>query len=148
MSKTATSRLQKELAKFRSTPSVLHLGPVSDNDLLRWEARISGPCNALHTLSIEVPDSYPLKPPAIKFTSQVVHPNIDFRTGEICLDLLKDAWTPTYQIATTVEAIVQLLHAPAADAPLNVDAARLLRDGDSVAFEALERLFTGTDATR
>ncbi len=44
-------------------------------------------------LEIVVPKNYPLRPPKIHFVTKVFHPNIHFKTGEICLDLLKNAWS-------------------------------------------------------
>lgn len=86
------------------------------------------------------------------------HPNVDFRTGEICLDLLKPpnpsgssagadaaggAWTPAYTLATTLSSVHNLLSAPEVDSPLNVDLAVLLRQGDRVGAEALVRYCCG-----
>lgn len=71
-----------------------------------------------------------------------MHPNIDLATGEICLDLLKDAWTPAYTVLETVRAVRDgLLPYPEVDSPLNVDAAALLRDGDLVGARRLVELW-------
>src|SRR5262249_50431857 len=43
-------------------------------------------------------------------------------TGEICLDILKDAWTPIWTLESACRAIIALLSHPAADSPLNCDA--------------------------
>lgn len=43
-------------------------------------------------LDIQVPDSYPFKPPVCKFVTRIWHPNISSQTGTICLDILKDNW--------------------------------------------------------
>jgi peroxin-4 len=49
--------------------------------------------------------------------------------GEICLDILKDAWTPIWTLESTCRAIIFLLANPAADSPLNCDAGNLVRCG-------------------
>jgi ubiquitin-protein ligase len=49
--------------------------------------------------------------------------------GEICLDILKDAWTPIWTLESTCRAIIFLLGSPAPDSPLNCDAGNLLRAG-------------------
>lgn len=59
-----------------------------------------------------------------------MHPNIALDTGEICLDLLKDAWTPAYSVLESLRAVRMLLSCPETDSPLNVDVAALLRSGD------------------
>lgn len=64
------------------------------------------------------------------FVTPIVHPNIALQNGEICLDLLKDAWTPAYSVLECVRAVRMLLGCPETDSPLNVDVAALLRSGD------------------
>jgi peroxin-4 len=43
-SKSTSQRLLKELKEYASNPNeaLLHLGPVSDEDLLQWEAVLRG----------------------------------------------------------------------------------------------------------
>lgn len=64
-----------------------------------------------------------------------------FKTGEICLDLLKTSWTPAYTISSTLSAVHQLLTSPEPDSPLNVDVAQLLRQGDLIGAEGLVRFY-------
>lgn len=71
----------------------------------------------------------------------IVHANVSLQTGEICLDLLKDAWTPAYSVFQCVRAVRLLLAAPAVDSPLNVDVAALLRDGDVLGARKLVELW-------
>ena len=66
----------------------------------------------------------------MRFVTPIVHPNISLQNGEICLDLLKDAWTPAYSVLECVRAVRMLLSCPETDSPLNVDVAALLRGGD------------------
>lgn len=65
-----------------------------------------------------------------------------FRTGEICLDTLKAAWSPAFTVSTTLTCIHQLLSSPAPDSPLNIDIAQLQRQGDVVGAESLIRFYT------
>lgn len=83
-------------------------------------------------VSITIPKAYPLQPPKMAFVTPIVHPNIALDTGEICLDLLKDAWTPAYSVLECVRAVRMLLSCPETDSPLNVDVAALLRGGDAL----------------
>jgi peroxin-4 len=73
----------------------------------------------------------------MRFVTPIVHANIALQTGEICLDLLKDAWTPTYSVLECVRAVRMLLGYPETDSPLNVDVAALLRGGDVLGTKAL-----------
>ncbi|KAF2213191.1 hypothetical protein CERZMDRAFT_40264 [Cercospora zeae-maydis SCOH1-5] len=146
----ATKRLIKELDAYNREPSaaLAHLAPVSDDDVFQLAAVLRGPEGTAYEggqwdLLITVPSSYPNSPPEIRFQTPICHPNVNFKTGEICLDLLKTSWTPAYGIVSTLEAIEQLLSAGAEpDSPLNIDIARLMREGDLVGVEALVRFYT------
>ncbi|KAJ5970514.1 Peroxin 4 [Penicillium vulpinum] len=142
----AMKRLGDELKENDNVENdtFLYLRPVDDDDLLRWEAVLKGPNGSpyeggLWHLNIKIPPTYPYAPPTIHFTTKIVHPNIDFDTGEICLSLLKDQWSPARTLQTTLAAIQWLLTDPNPDSPLNVDIAVLLRKGDTVGFESIVR---------
>jgi hypothetical protein len=50
--------------------------------------------------------------------TKIYHPNVD-KLGRICLDILKDKWTPALQIRTVLLSIQALLSAPNPDDPLD-----------------------------
>jgi peroxin-4 len=150
---SALKRLTHEIQDLQETPNdaVLHLGPVSDEDLFHWESVLKGPRDpsspyygGLWLLTISVPSNYPLAPPKVTFITPICHPNVHFTTGEICLTLLGgEHWLPSYTIGSTMSAIQQLLSDPGNDSPLNVDIANLYRDHDDVGAEGLIRFWTG-----
>lgn len=49
-------------------------------------------------------EQYPNKPPSVKFVSQMFHPNV-YNTGELCLDILQNRWSPTYDVAAILTSI-------------------------------------------
>lgn len=77
-----------------------------------------------------------------------MHANIALQNGEICLDLLKDAWTPAYSILESVRAVRMLLGCPETDSPLNVDVAALIRGGDSFGARRLVEFWVRDDEGR
>ncbi|KAF2190183.1 ubiquitin-conjugating enzyme [Zopfia rhizophila CBS 207.26] len=149
---TPQKRLLTELQTYQSEPNeaLLELGPVDDDELMHWRAVMKGVPGTAYEggawlLDIQIPSTYPITPPTVTFKTPICHPNVDFRTGEICLDLLKTSWTPAYTISTTLTSIHQLLTSAEPDSPLNVDIAQLLRQGDYVGAEALIRFYTETE---
>ena len=56
-------------------------------------------------------ESYPNKPPTVKFLSRMFHPNV-YANGELCLDILQNRWSPTYDVAAILTSIQSLLHDP------------------------------------
>ena len=69
------------------------------------------------------------------------------QTGEICLDILKTAWSPAWTLQSTCQAIAALMSDSAPDSPLNCDAGNLLRGGDVRGYNSLARMYTLEHAT-
>jgi ubiquitin-conjugating enzyme E2 N len=65
-----------------------------------------------------------MEPPKVRFLTKIYHPNID-RLGRICLDVLKDKWSPALQIRHVLLSIQALMSTPNPDDPLANDIAEV-----------------------
>ena len=59
-----------------------------------------------------------MEPPKVRFLTKIYHPNID-KLGRICLDVLKEKWSPALQIRTVLLSIQALLSCPEVSDPLD-----------------------------
>jgi ubiquitin-conjugating enzyme (huntingtin interacting protein 2) len=66
-------------------------------------------------IDIQIGASYPFEPPKMKFLTKVWHPNVSSQTGAICLDVLKDQWSPALTLKTALLSCQALLAAPEPD---------------------------------
>jgi ubiquitin-conjugating enzyme (huntingtin interacting protein 2) len=53
----------------------------------------------------------------MKFITKVWHPNVSSATGAICLDILKDNWSPAFTIKVALLSVQALLTAPEPNDP-------------------------------
>mmetsp|Transcript_33031 Transcript_33031/g.51653 ORF Transcript_33031/g.51653 Transcript_33031/m.51653 type:complete len:149 (-) Transcript_33031:47-493(-) len=147
----ALKRIQREYAEFRKDPpAYTSAGPVNDSDMMNWKATIIGPEDSpyqggVFSLNIHFPADYPFKPPKMVFTTKIYHPNIS-SSGGICLDILKDQWSPALTISKVLLSICSLLTDPNPDDPLVPDIAQTyVRDRKK--FNATAREWTRKFAT-
>ncbi|WEW62041.1 Ubiquitin-conjugating enzyme E2 2 [Emydomyces testavorans] len=170
MSTSARRRLMRDFKRMQTDPPAgVSASPVADN-VMTWYVFAIGNLCALRLLTVrgrnaviigpaDTPfedgtfrlvmhfeEQYPNKPPGVKFVSKMFHPNV-YGTGELCLDILQNRWSPTYDVAAILTSIqryalrlgklsadadlwgfVSLLNDPNTSSPANVEASNLYKD--------------------
>lgn len=89
-------------------------GAPTDNNIMIWNAVIFGPHDTpfedgTFKLTIEFTEEYPNKPPTVRFVSKMFHPNV-YADGGICLDILQNRWSPTYDVSAILTSIQVNIH--------------------------------------
>ncbi|KAF3444025.1 hypothetical protein FNV43_RR13715 [Rhamnella rubrinervis] len=120
-----------------STPGI-SASPSEDN-MRYFNVMILGPSQSpyeggVFKLELFLPEEYPMAPPKVRFLTKIYHPNID-KLGRICLDILKDKWSPALQIRTVLLSIQALLSAPNPDDPLSENIAKHWKSNEGEAVE-------------
>eukprot|EP00128_Syssomonas_multiformis_P009698 Colp12_sorted_trinity150504_noHs@33007 len=132
-------RIVKETQRLLAEPVPgISADPVEDNARY-FNVIIVGPDGSpfrggVFKLELFLPEDYPMAPPKVRFLTKIYHPNID-KLGRICLDILKDKWSPALQIRTVLLSIQALLSAPNPDDPLANDVAEAWKTNEASAIE-------------
>lgn len=128
----AQLRLVQEIKNMENDPpSYCSAGPPNSDNIFYWEGIIMGPSDSPYSggvflLDINFPMKYPFKPPSIRFKTKIYHPNID-ATGGICLDILKEQWSPALTISKVLLSICSLLVDPNPNDPLVAEIANVYK---------------------
>ncbi|KAK9387086.1 ubiquitin-conjugating enzyme/RWD-like protein [Lipomyces mesembrius] len=123
-------RIAKEMQDAQADPqSGIRLEMVSESDISHLKGYFEGPPGTPYEgghyqVDIEIPSDYPFKPPRMKFDTKVYHPNISSQTGAICLDILKDTWSPVLTLKASLISLQSLLTSPEPSNPQDAEVAK------------------------
>ena len=145
------SRLQKEIQEIRlDKTSGISVRIVGDN-LTTLQGEIAGPKDTPYeggqfVVDIEIKGVYPFEPPKMRFKSKIWHPNVSSQNGAICLDILKDQWSPALTIKTALLSLQALLCSPEPNDPQDAVVAKQYLN-DYQLFESTAKHWTETYAS-
>lgn len=149
-------RIMKEMQAVKDDPQAhITLEFVNESDIHHLKGSFQGPPgtpyeNGKFIVDIEVPMEYPFKPPKMKFDTKVYHPNVSSVTGAICLDILKNAWSPVITLKSALISLQALLQSPEPNDPQDAEVAQhYLRDRESFNKTAAlwTKLYASVDGT-
>ncbi|KAH0575141.1 Ubiquitin-conjugating enzyme E2 [Spironucleus salmonicida] len=145
MSSRAQRHLLREYQQLQRDPIPgISVGLLNDS-LFSWKILIQGPPDSpfesgLFRAILTFPDDYPDKPPKLKFTSSVFHPNV-FTDGAVCISILhapgddpnayedrSERWLPVHSASSVIVSVQSMLAEPNCESPANVDAAKIFRN--------------------
>jgi ubiquitin-conjugating enzyme (huntingtin interacting protein 2) len=121
-------RIEREIRQcIKDSDTSVQVEPINDN-LCHLKGSFNGPSGTVYEggtflIDIIITDTYPFAPPKMKFLTKIYHPNISSQTGAICLDILKDAWTPVFTLKTVLISLQSLLCDPVPDDPQDAQVA-------------------------
>ncbi|KAL1240164.1 Ubiquitin-conjugating enzyme E2 [Trichinella spiralis] len=132
MSTPARRRLMRDFKRLQDDPPSGVSGAPTEDNILIWQAIIFGPQDSpfedgTFKVILEFTEEYPNKPPNVKFLSKMFHPNV-YSDGSICLDILQNRWSPTYDVAAILTSLQSLLDEPNPTSPANSVAAQLYQE--------------------
>lgn len=110
---TSAKRIQKELAEITLDPPPNCSAGPKGNNIYEWVSTILGPPGSVYEggvffLDIHFSPEYPFKPPKVTFRTRIYHCNINSQ-GVICLDILKDNWSPALTVSKVLLSVCSLL---------------------------------------
>ncbi|KAF1953373.1 UBC-like protein [Byssothecium circinans] len=106
-------------------------------DLTSLDILLAGPvgtpyANGVWRLHLDIPPTYPTAPPTASFRTPLWHPNVDEKSGAVCVETLKRDWSSSLKLRDVLVTISCLLIQPNPASALNEDAGKLAaEDWDS-----------------
>jgi len=121
---TAPGRIKRIMKEFKELAGEPRFQIYFDeSDYAFWKIIMKGESstpyeNGYWMITYQFPSDYPFHPPNVRFATPIFHCNIN-NDGRICLDILKDNWSPALTSHRVLLSISSLLSDPNANDPLD-----------------------------
>ena len=142
-------RLEKEIAEIEMNlkTTVPQACFIKKDELKKFEVEYTPDKSSFwyggkYLFTFDYPDDYPDKPPKVLCKTKIYHPNIDYN-GNVCLNMLKEDWTPIFNVNAVIAGVYYLFVVPNPNDPLNHDVAKIMRDDQNLFAENVKRTLRG-----
>ncbi|KAI0251064.1 ubiquitin-conjugating enzyme/RWD-like protein [Lactifluus subvellereus] len=131
LSGTTLRRIHREISDLKKEDlGGISVGPISNDNPFLWKARIPGPEGSVYeggvfNVEIALGHDYPFSAPKVLFQTRIYHMNISEK-GNVCIDILKNNWSPALSIFKVVLSLSSLLTDPNPSDPLGMTRAVFL----------------------
>ncbi|MES1921238.1 ubiquitin-conjugating enzyme E2 H, variant 2 [Bonamia ostreae] len=123
---TSRKRKKADINKLLGKKINYNLRFEKKNSYDEFYLDFQGPKNRKWRVHVSLPENYPFNSPSIGFCTKIFHPNIDEKSGSVCLNVINETWSPMYDLNNVFEEFLpQLLRYPNTSDPLNSYAANL-----------------------
>ncbi|CAG4946765.1 uncharacterized protein LOC123699225 isoform X2 [Colias croceus] len=139
------NRLRSELKMLRNDPPEGIAATPLDAKCCHWQASVTGPAGSPYEggvfyLYVQVPYSYPMSPPVVRFLTRILHPNVS-RHGDVGIDSVHHNWSLALTISKVLISIQSLLTDPYTNVCMEPELGAMYVK-DRPRFEALARQWT------
>ncbi|KAG8386702.1 hypothetical protein BUALT_Bualt03G0176400 [Buddleja alternifolia] len=139
--------IQEQMAELQKQSFIDEVGSVSGN-IYHWHATLLGPQNSpfaggKFVLDIRFQPEHPLKPPRVRFETNIFHPNISPSCGSISMRILRQYWVHRISMVHLFDSIRLMLIEPnLEEAHPDVGETAKMYKNDRVMYESTAREWT------
>ena len=143
---SSSGRIKKEIEDLKRDSSSGIKVEQDPSDPNHLKGTLKGPADTPYArgtfdVDIIIPSDYPFTPPKMKFITKLWHPNVSSVTGAICLDILKDQWSPALTMKTVMLSLQALMCTPEPNDPQDAEVANMYL-GNQAQFLLTARFWT------
>ncbi|KAL6160063.1 hypothetical protein ACJBU6_01416 [Exserohilum turcicum] len=122
-------RLEREYHAMRKNPTLAYHVQLKQGEFSDWLGSLQGLKNSAYQggtfkFHLHFTEEYPAKPPTLRFTTRIYHPNVDARTGAVAWRMLGSGWHHNITVEKVMMSLRTLLDHPELESAVEMQIAR------------------------